>query len=94
MGGHQPMIAARRYPDPPTTICSQIRHGASPTSTPFTSTLHDPIISEEGRKFLADLLMQLSDQQTQHLFAAARVNLGPRKPGEPGSRHSMNASMP
>jgi hypothetical protein len=37
-----------------------------------TGTLTDPIISEAGRKFLADLLGQLTDQQIHDLFAVAR----------------------
>jgi hypothetical protein len=36
-------------------------------------TLKDPPISEEGRKFLADLLVQLSDKQIEDMFTAARV---------------------
>jgi hypothetical protein len=36
-------------------------------------TLKDPPISEEGRKFLADLLVQLSDKQITDMFTAARV---------------------
>lgn len=37
-------------------------------------TLKDPPISEAGRKFLADLLLQLSDKQITDLFTAARVD--------------------
>jgi len=33
----------------------------------------DPKVSEAGRKFLADLLVQLSDKQITDMFAAARV---------------------
>ena len=47
----------------------------------FSGTLKDPVIGEAGRQFLADLLMQLSDQQIHDLFEAARVNLRPRLPG-------------
>jgi hypothetical protein len=36
-------------------------------------TLEHPRISEEGRKFLADRLMMLSDAQIRDLFTAARV---------------------
>jgi hypothetical protein len=39
-----------------------------------TGTLGDPVISEAGRKFLADLLVQLTDQQVRDLFEAARVD--------------------
>ncbi len=40
----------------------------------MTGTLKDPEISEEGRKFLADLLMQLTDQQLRDLFEVARFD--------------------
>lgn len=46
----------------------------------FTGTLKDPVISEDGRRFLADLLLQLSDQQLRDMFEAARVHLRPRAP--------------
>jgi len=36
------------------------------------STLNNPTISEGGRKFLADLLVQLSDAQLRDLFLVAR----------------------
>ncbi len=39
----------------------------------FTGTLSDPVISEGGRRFLADLLQQLSDAQLHDLFEVARV---------------------
>jgi hypothetical protein len=48
-----------------------------------TGTLGDPIIREEGRQFLSDLLGQLSDTQIQDLFSVARVNLRLRDPGNP-----------
>jgi hypothetical protein len=38
----------------------------------FTGTLDRPKISEEGRKFLAELLMQLSDQQIRDLFEVSQ----------------------
>lgn len=38
----------------------------------FTGTLDRPKISEEGRKFLAGLLMQLSDQQIKDLFEVSQ----------------------
>lgn len=46
-----------------------------------TGTLDDPVISEEGRRFLAGLLMQLTDAQIHDLFAVARVTLRARSPG-------------
>jgi hypothetical protein len=47
----------------------------------FSGTLDDPRISEAGRKFLADLLVQLSDGQIHDLFDVARVDRRPRDPG-------------
>jgi hypothetical protein len=47
----------------------------------FTGTLKDPMISEEGRQFLADLMSQLSDDQLRGMFEAARVHLRAREPG-------------
>ena len=41
-------------------------------ATAQTGTLSDPQISEAGRKFLADLLTQLSDAQLLDLFTVAR----------------------
>ena len=46
-----------------------------------TGTLKYPAISEAGRRFLADRLLQLSDAQLHDLFTAARVHLRPRDPG-------------
>ena len=43
----------------------------------FTGTLKDPVISEDGREFLADLLEQLSDAQLNDMFEAARVDPEP-----------------
>ena len=48
----------------------------------FTGTLDDPAISEEGRRFLANLLVQLSDRQIRDLFEVARVELRLRTPGD------------
>jgi hypothetical protein len=38
----------------------------------MSGTLEHPLIGEEGRKFLADLLTQLSDQQLSDLFTVSR----------------------
>ena len=51
----------------------------------FTGTLKDPVISEEGRRFLAGLLTQFSQGQRRDLFEAARVDLRARPAGESGS---------
>ena len=48
-------------------------------SASFKGTLKNPIISGEGREFLADLLVQLSDQQLREMFEAARVHLRPAR---------------
>lgn len=37
-----------------------------------TGTLENPVISEEGRRFLADLLLQLTDRQLYDLFTVSR----------------------
>jgi hypothetical protein len=48
----------------------------------LTGTLDNPVISEEGRGFLAKLLGQLSDRQIRDLFEVARVELRLRSPGD------------
>lgn len=57
----------------------------------FTGTLDDPVISEAGRRFLAGLLVQLSDRQLQDLFAVARVRLRLRSPGRVDSGFATEA---
>ena len=42
-------------------------------SKSHTGTLGDPRVSEAGREFLANLLVQLSDQQIRDLFGVAGV---------------------
>lgn len=51
----------------------------------LTGTLDNPAISEEGRRFLANLLLALSDRQLRDLFEVARVDLRARKPGDSSS---------
>jgi hypothetical protein len=51
----------------------------------LTGTLDNPVISEEGRRFLANLLVQLSDRQLRDLFEVARVELRLRSPGDTSS---------
>jgi len=49
-----------------------------------SGTLDNPMISEAGRKFLSDLLMQLSDAQLRDLFDVARFEEraeGHKRPG-------------
>jgi hypothetical protein len=54
-------------------------------SLSFTGTLGDPMISEEGRGFLARRLVQLSDRQLHDLFDVARVSRRARSPHDPSS---------
>ena len=51
----------------------------------WTGTLSNPVISEAGRAFLADLLSQLSEDQIRALFEVSRVALRLRDPGKPQS---------
>jgi hypothetical protein len=51
-------------------------------SKSLTGTLFDPPISEQGRRFLADLMMQLTDEQLRGMFEAARVTLRLRNPAD------------
>jgi hypothetical protein len=53
----------------------------------FSGTLNNPPISEEGRKFLADLLKQLSDAQLHQLFEVSRFPK--RLPAAPGVSDSV-----
>jgi len=46
-----------------------------------TGTLSDPLISEVGRKFLADLLTELSDDQLRDLFSVAGFGDKPARGG-------------
>ncbi len=50
-------------------------------SESYTGSLKDPEITEAGRQFLADLLVQLTDRQLHDLFEVARVELRSRQPG-------------
>jgi len=54
-------------------------------SKSFTGTLEDPVIGEDGRRFLAALLVRLSDRQIRELFEAARVQRRLRSPGDVSS---------
>jgi hypothetical protein len=49
-------------------------------------TLKDPVVSEAGRRFLADLLAQLTDAQIRGMFAAGTID----KRGWPLPRHDKN----
>jgi hypothetical protein len=54
----------------------------------LTGTLEDPTISEEGRRFLSDLLAQLSDRQLRDLFEAAQVESRLRAAGDASSGYA------
>jgi hypothetical protein len=45
----------------------------TPSIAAHDEGLHDPVIREEGRKFLAGLLSQLSEKQIHDIFRVARV---------------------
>ncbi len=49
----------------------------------LTSTLRNPVISEAGRRFLADLLVQLTDRQLADLFRVARMPARARAADQP-----------
>lgn len=49
----------------------------------LTSTLKNPVISEAGRRFLADLLTQLTDRQLTDLFKVARMPARARAAEQP-----------
>jgi hypothetical protein len=48
-------------------------------SKSFTGNLSNPRISEAGRKFLADLLLKLTDAQLHDLFTVAHFAQGPER---------------
>ena len=48
----------------------------------LAATIVKPVISEEGRALLADLLTQVTDDQLRGIFEAARVHLRSRNPGD------------
>jgi hypothetical protein len=50
-------------------------------SASFTGTLSDPLISESGRQFLADLFEALSDEKIGDLFEVARFTRRPTPDG-------------
>jgi hypothetical protein len=56
-----------------------------------TGTLDNPVISEQGRQFLAALLVQLTDAQLHDLFAVARVTRRSASPDGPPIAPSIDA---
>jgi len=67
-----------------TPVWKDVEHCIGNLPPSQTGTLINPIISEAGRKFLSDLLAELSDRQLQDLFAAARLDERPGANGEGG----------
>lgn len=57
----------------------------------LTGSLDDPLISEDGRRFLASLLVQLTDRQLLDLFEGGRVERRLRSPGDASSGHATAA---
>jgi hypothetical protein len=51
----------------------------------YSGTLSYPVVTDEGRAFLAGLLARLSDQQLHDLFASAQVEHRLVEPGNPKS---------
>jgi hypothetical protein len=62
-----------------TPVWFDAKHCVGNLSQSQTGTLAHPVISEAGRKFLAGLLIQLSDAQLHDLFGVARLQerIGP-----------------
>jgi hypothetical protein len=63
-------VNLERWSDVP--VWKDAKHCVGKLSGSATGTLSDPTISEAGRKFLADLLRQLSDAQLHDMFEVAR----------------------
>jgi hypothetical protein len=53
-------------------------------SKSHTGTLGDPVVSEDARRFLADLLVQLTDKQLHDVFGIAHVERRSRDPEHGG----------
>jgi hypothetical protein len=75
---HNPVAGANleRWSHTPVWLDSTGCVGNLPRS--FTGTLNNPRISEEGRQFLADLLVRLSSRQVHDLFEVGRFDLRPQ----------------
>jgi hypothetical protein len=54
-------------------VWKDAKHCVANLKKSWTGTLDNPVISEEGRQFLAALLVQLTDAQLRDLFVVARV---------------------
>lgn len=60
-------------------------------SKSWTGNLSNPRISEAGRKFLADLLVQLTDAQLHDLFTVAHFAEGPARMHGPAGKDTVEA---
>lgn len=58
-----------------TPVWKDAEHCVANLKKSKTGTLDNPVISEQGRQFLAALLVKLTDAQLHDLFAVARVTL-------------------
>jgi hypothetical protein len=58
-----------------TPIWKDAKKCVAQLSRSYTGSLEHPVISEGGRKFLADLLAQLTDQQLRDLFQVSRFTM-------------------
>ena len=67
-----------------TPIWKDAPHCVANLAPSQSGSFNNPIISEAGRKFLSDLLAELSDRQIQDLFLAARFGEKPGVNGEGG----------
>jgi hypothetical protein len=71
-------------------VWKDAKHCVANLPKSWTGSLHNPVISEGGRKFLADLLVQLSDAQLRDLFEAARFDQ--RKSADPAAPGGINST--
>jgi len=67
-----------------TPMWKDVQHCVANLPPSQSGTLSNPIISEAGRKFLIDLLGQLTDTQIQDLFLTARFDEKPGLNGQGG----------
>lgn len=74
----------------PQTVFRETTGCVGSVSRNLQGSLNHPTISEEGRKFLSDLLMKLSDRQLHDLFSVARVDKRSRNPRSKESPASVD----
>ena len=74
-----------------TPIWKDAKQCVGDLSKSFTGNLSNPKITEDGRKFLADLLVQLTDAQLHDLFTVARFAQGPERMRAPAGQDTVAA---